>query len=122
MNNAEVHSGLCCQRSQNLAPMHVTVGSVCTTIAIQCYLLLTYKVATSIRMWHGCWCTHTVTFEWNILLHLSRGAATKMFSSLMVEFLLQVLCQSTGVVIVQVIRGDEDVGDIPGVQDVQGGL
>ena len=47
---------------------------------------------------------------------------TKVFSLLMAEFLLQVLCQSTGVVIVQVIRGDEGMGDIPGVQGVQGGL
>ena len=63
-----------------------------------------------------------VTFEWNILLNLSGGAATKTFSSLMMKVLLQVLDESTGTVTVWVIRGDEGVGDIPGVRGVQGGL
>ena len=31
-------------------------------------------------------------FEWNVLLDLSRGAATKMFGSLVTKLLLQVLC------------------------------
>ena len=61
-------------------------------------------------------------FEWNVLLNLSGGAATKMFSSLDAELLLQVLCQSTGTVTIRVIHGDEGMGDIPGIQGVQGGL
>ena len=40
----------------------------------------------------------------------------------MMELLLQVLSESTGTVAVQVIRGDEGVGDIPGIQGVQGSL
>ena len=54
-------------------------------------------------------------FEGNILLDLSGGAATKMLCSLMTELLLQVLSQSTRTVAVRVIRGDEGVGDIPGI-------
>ena len=61
-----------------------------------------------------------VTFELNVLLDLSREAATKAFGSLVLEFLLQVLSESTGTVAVRVIRGDEGVGDFPGVRGVQG--
>ena len=63
-----------------------------------------------------------VTFKWNVLLDLSWEAATETFSSLMTELLLQVLSESTGTVAVQVIHGDEGVGDIPGVRGVQGSL
>ena len=42
-------------------------------------------------------------------------AATKTFSSLTTELLLQVLGQSTWAMTVWVIRGDEGVGDIPGI-------
>ena len=66
--------------------------------------------------------SHNVTFEWNVLLDLSRRAATKMFCSLVTELLLQVLSQSTGTMAVQVICGDKGVGDIPGIQGVQGGV
>ena len=38
----------------------------------------------------------------------------------MMELLLQVLCQSTRAMTIQVIRGDEGVGDIPGIRGVQG--
>ena len=39
------------------------------------------------------------------------------------ELLLQVLSESTGTVAVRVIRGDEGVGDFPGVRGVsRGGL
>ena len=55
-------------------------------------------------------------FEWNVLLDLSGGAATKMFCSLMTELLLQVLCESTGILTIWVIHGDEGVGDIPGIR------
>ena len=38
---------------------------------------------------------HSVTFEWNVLLDLSGGAATKTFRSLVTKLLLQVLGKST---------------------------
>ena len=40
----------------------------------------------------------------------------------MMELLLQVLGQSTRAMAIWVIRGDEGVGDIPGVRGVQGSL
>ena len=61
-----------------------------------------------------------VTFEWNVLLDLSREAATKTFGSLVTKLLLQILSQSTRAMTVWVIRGDEGVGDIPGIRGVQG--
>ena len=56
----------------------------------------------------------------NVLLNLSGGAATKMLCLLMTELLLQVLGQSTRAMAVQVICGDKGMGDIPGIQGVQG--
>ena len=50
-----------------------------------------------------------------MLLDLSRGAVTKAFCSLVMEFLLQVLCESTRTLTIGVIRGGEGVGDIPGI-------
>ena len=61
-----------------------------------------------------------VTFKGNILLNLSGGAATKMLCSLVMELLLQVLCQSTRAMAIRVICGDKGVGDVPGVRGVQG--
>ena len=61
-----------------------------------------------------------VTFELNTLLDLSGRAVTKSFSLLMTELLLQVLCKSTQTMAIWVIRGDEGVGDIPGVQGGSG--
>ena len=63
-----------------------------------------------------------VTFELNTLLDLSGEAATKLFSSLMTEPLLQVLCESTQTMTIWVICGDEGMGDIPGVRGGSGGL
>ena len=63
----------------------------------------------------------SVTFEWNVLLNLSGEAATKTFSPLVMELLLQVLSQSTRAMTIWVIHDDEGVGDIPGVRGVQGG-
>ena len=63
----------------------------------------------------------SVTFEWNVLLDLSREAATKTFSPLVMELLLQVLSQSTRAMTIWVIHDDEGVGDIPGIRGVQGG-
>ena len=40
----------------------------------------------------------------------------------MMELLLQVLGESTRNVTIWMIRGDEGMGDIPGVRGVQGGL
>ena len=47
---------------------------------------------------------------------------TKTLSSLGAELLLQVLGQSAWAMTLWMIRGDGGVGDIPGVQGVQGGL
>ena len=57
----------------------------------------------------------SVTFELNARLDLSGKATTKSLSSLGTELLLQVLSESTWTVRIRVIRGDEGVGDIPGV-------
>ena len=62
----------------------------------------------------------SVTSELNALLDLSWGAATKTLCSLVTEFLLQVLGESTWWMAVWVIRGDEGMGDIPGIRGVQG--
>ena len=59
-------------------------------------------------------------FKWNVLLDLSRWAATAMFSSLMMELLLQILSQSTRAMTIWMIHDDEGVGDIPGIRGVQG--
>ena len=47
-------------------------------------------------------------------------ATTKSLGPLQTEFLLQVLGESTWTMTVRVIRGDEGVGDIPGVQGDSG--
>ena len=47
-------------------------------------------------------------------------ATTKSLSSLEAELMLQVLSESTWIVRIWVIRGDEGVGDIPGVRGVSG--
>ena len=57
-----------------------------------------------------------------MLLDLSRGAATKASSSLMMELLLQLLGKSTRTLTIWMIRGDEGVGDIPGIRGGSGGL
>ena len=64
-----------------------------------------------------------VTFELNARLDLSGKATTKSLSSLGTELLLQVLSESTWTVRIRVIRGDEGVGDIPGIHgDSRGSL
>ena len=57
-----------------------------------------------------------VTFKLNTWLDLSWQATTKSLRPLQTEFLLQVLSKSTRTMTVRVIRGDEGVGDIPGIQ------
>ena len=57
----------------------------------------------------------SVTFELNAWLDLSRQATTKLLSSLCMELMLQVLCESTWTLAIWVIRGDGGVGDFPGV-------
>ena len=49
-------------------------------------------------------------------LDLSGKATTKSLSPLCAELLLKVLCESTWTVAIRMIRGDEGVGDIPGVR------
>ena len=63
-----------------------------------------------------------VTFKWNVLLDLSGKAATKTFGSLVAKLLLQILSQSTRVVTVWMIRGDEGMGDFPGIRGGSGDL
>ena len=62
----------------------------------------------------------SVTFELNARLDLSGQATTKSFSSLGTELVLQVLGESTWTMTVWVIRGDEGMGDFPGVQGGSG--
>ena len=62
----------------------------------------------------------TVTFGLNVRLDLSGEATTKSLSPLCTELLLKVLGESTWTVAVWVIRGDEGVGDIPGVRGGSG--
>ena len=61
-----------------------------------------------------------VTFGLNVRLDLSREATTKSLGSLQTELLLKVLGKSTWTVTIWVIRGDEGVGDIPGVRGDSG--
>ena len=56
-----------------------------------------------------------VTFGLNVRLDLSGKATTKSLSSLGTKLLLEILGESTGAMAIWVIRGDEGVGDIPGV-------
>ena len=46
---------------------------------------------------------------------------TKLLSSLHMELVLQVLSESTWTVAIRMIRGDEGMGDIPGIQGGSGG-
>ena len=81
-----------------------------------------FCLKSSGRLRPGCYVTVGVMFELNALLNLSWQATTKSLCPLRTELLLQVLSESTGIVTVQVIRGDEGMGDIPGVQGVSGGV
>ena len=60
-------------------------------------------------------------FELNVQLDLSWQATTKSLSSLGAKLVLEVLGESTWIMTVRVIRGDEGMGDIPGVQGGSGG-
>ena len=61
-----------------------------------------------------------VTFGLNARLDLSGKATTKSLSTLGTKPLLKILGEGTRTVTVRVIRGDEGVGDIPGVQGGSG--
>ena len=63
---------------------------------------------------------NVVTFKLNALLDLSWQATTKSLSSLRTKSVLQVLGESTRTLSVRMIRGDEGMGDIPGVQGGSG--
>ena len=56
-----------------------------------------------------------VTFGLNIRLDLSGKATTESLCALCTKLVLKILGESTRAVAVRVIRGDEGVGDIPGV-------
>ena len=61
-----------------------------------------------------------VTFGLNVRLDLSVKATNKSLSSLDAQPVLEILGESAGAVAVQVIRGDEGVGDFPGVRGGSG--
>ena len=61
-------------------------------------------------------------FGLNVRLDLSGKATTKSLSSLCTELLFKILGECTGAVTIRVIRGDEGVGDIPGVRGGSGGV
>ena len=61
-----------------------------------------------------------VTFGLNIRLNLSGKATTKSLCALCTKPLLKILGEGTRTVAVRVIRGDEGVGDIPGVRGGSG--
>ena len=61
-----------------------------------------------------------VMFELNVRLDLSWKATTKSLRSLQMELLLQVLCESTRTMAIWMMRGDEGVGDFPGVRGGSG--
>ena len=63
-----------------------------------------------------------VMFGLNVRLNLSGKATTELLSSLQTEPLLQVLSESTWTMTIRVIRGDEGMGDVPGVRGGSGGL
>ena len=67
------------------------------------------------HMWSQC-----VTFGLNVQLDLSGEATTKSLSALCTKLLLKILSEGTRTVAVWVIRGDEGVGDIPGVRGGSG--
>ena len=62
----------------------------------------------------------SVTFGLNVRLDLSGQATTKSLGALCTQLLFKVLGESTGIVAVWVIRGDEGVGDIPGIRGGSG--
>ena len=62
----------------------------------------------------------SVTFGLNVRLDLSGIATTKPLRSLGAKFVLEILGESTWTMLVWVIRGDEGVGDIPGVRGGSG--
>ena len=59
-------------------------------------------------------------FGLNVRLDLSGKATTKSLCALCTKLLLKVLGEATQTVTVRVIRGDEGVGDIPGVRGGSG--
>ena len=63
----------------------------------------------------------SVMFQGNIQLDLSRVAMTLLLSTLFLKLALQILCESSWFMSVWMVQGCEGVGDMPGVQGVQGG-
>ena len=61
-----------------------------------------------------------VTFGLNVRLDLSGKATTKSLGLLSAQPVLEILGESTWAVTVWVIRGDEGVGDFPGVRGGSG--
>ena len=61
-----------------------------------------------------------VTFGLNVRLDLSGKATTELLCALGTKLLLKILGEGTRTVAVWVIRGDEGVGDVPGVRGDSG--
>ena len=61
-----------------------------------------------------------VTFGLNVQLDLSGKATTKSLCALCAQFMLEILGESAWTMAIWVIRGDEGVGDIPGVRGDSG--
>ena len=61
-----------------------------------------------------------VTFGLNVRLDLSGKAMTKSLCSLNAELLLKILGESTWTMAIWMIRGDEGMGDVPGVRGGSG--
>ena len=59
-------------------------------------------------------------FGLNVQLDLSGKATTLSLGALCTKLLLKILGEDTWIVIIWVIRGDEGVGDIPGVRGGSG--
>ena len=107
--------------------MDPLLNSGCTSLYVIGCAPFNYKypvvaiVRTSVLcLFLSCESNPHVTFELNAWLDLSWQATTKSLGPLQMEFLLQVLGESTWTMTVWVIRGDEGVGDISGVQGDSG--
>ena len=64
---------------------------------------------------------HAVMFLWNVLLDVSQMATTLTLCMFYLKLMLQILCESCWFMGILMVQGCEGMGDIPGVQGVQGG-
>ena len=83
------------------------------------YELEFYVIVRALRHWRQ-FVAGSVTFELNVRLDLSGKATTQSLRSLCTKLLFKILGESTWAVAIWVIRGDEGVGDIPGIRGGSG--